>query len=328
MLWGWARSFLAVAAICALFGPVPLSHADLVSELRTAYAPAASKLDATYSHVKVVTAETWGDQDGNLVWQDECKYLREGDVVLKIQKIIKSNYLDMPSGTERICGGSREKFFNIRKLPGQATYVFTDFGSKSEEGFELKTKTECVPVFCSSFAETIDVARFLALPEVAILSASMSSLDGVSVVDVVIDQAMKKGHRKVHLYFLPENWALAGVTLPLLPPGGGDSRQFLEFRVVYAGQDPLRLQSIHRWMRFDGTPGLKMSERTVTVRSIEFGAIPKDQLTLAAYGVDEPGSVRATPGNRWWWLLINGAICVALGIWFAIMAYRRKQRAV
>jgi len=303
------------------------SRAALLDMFRAEYPDAAARLNAAYSHVSIRTTEKRWNENGNFLWSESSEYLREGDLVRHVQTILRSNYADMPDGTVRSIGGSTEKFFNIRKRPGQNQFVFTDFGPKSRDDFAFKVETECVPLFAPCYGDGADIAEFVHKPNVKLVSARAMTLDGADVVEIVADSPSLEGlHVPVHLYFLPRSWAFAGWTATVgTIQTERDPHQVIELRIAYTGGDPLKLKSIHRWGAMTGDPQ-RRSERIISVDSIQFEPIPKREFTLAALGVEEP-TIPSKRRNVLWFFAINGIILIALlgGVWFHVLSRRRAR---
>jgi hypothetical protein len=306
-------------------GVVRAAGESLLAEFRANYPNQSAKLDAMYSQVTIVTTETQWDQTGKFIWTYGCQYLRDGDRIRKIQNIIKSDYPEMPSGTVRALGGSSDKFFIVRKRDTQQHFAFTDFGPKVPDEFDFESKTECYPVFAVCNGDALNINEYVTRSDVNLISADSTLLDGVRVNRIVTDQTMADGRVRTQFFFLPETWAFAGWTRGVEPTNSSSDPQHLsEIRVTYALQNPNRIESIDKWITSATDRRQKLSERMITVVSIQFGAVAPNSFSVASLGVSEP--VLTPPSRPVPWLLIGSIpIFFALGIWLTVLARRRSR---
>ena len=166
------------------------------------------------------------------------------------------------------------------------------------------------------------MADYIKRKEVSIASVAPATLGGKPVIEVVTDEATKDGRLRYHLYFQPVTWAIVGATLRTRADRSPEKTAILQIRIAYGAGTPLRMKSMEAWGEFP--PGVKGSGEKYEVKSTEFGPIAKEKFTLAAFGLEEPVVTRSSAAFTWF-LLINAAIFVALGIWFGIRYVRRRR---
>lgn len=319
----------ALILLAGVFAAPANLRADVLDRLRHEYPSASEQLEARYSQVKIKTSEQLTDEHGELLFTQRCEYVRDGNLVRKYRTVLKSQRSDTPVGYVAISGGSSEKYFIVSKRPGDEQFTVADYGSKNETDFAEHAQMSCSPLFASRFADVTNIREYLALPFVQLVSGHEVLLDGQRVLDVLVKETSENApHADVHLYFLLDSWAFAGWTRPVLWANQkmSDPHDVIHLRVTYSNNDPLKLSSVKRWISSTTAPGAKKDEEYITVESIEFGSTRTHEFTLAALGVDEPGTVRAE--SNWLLVAVNVLIFTALGIWFALLAYRHKRRTV
>jgi hypothetical protein len=305
-----------------------LVKADAIGEFRAQYAAASTRLDNAYSHVKIVDTETMTDKKGALLWVFRGEYLRESELCRSFQTIMQSNVSGVSPGFERVFGGGAQKSFDIFKNADRKHFTFKDFGAPTRIEFTSNARDRCLPLFVTTCFDEMSVKDYIVSSNTHILSADKIEFNDTEVIDVVIDQTGSGVSRaNSHYYFLPVSFALAGVTCPvLLKNESADApHESVELRVSYEKNDALKMRQIDRWT---GVPNstVRANEHKYEIKSTEFGPIPADQFTLAALGVPEP-VLRGRSRETSWFLLINGPLFLALGIFFAIAAHRRKRKA-
>jgi hypothetical protein len=315
----------ALLAVWLVVAPA-VCRGALLDDFIAAYPQAAAKLNDSYSHVRIQTTETTTDSQGRLVWKSRCEYLRAGDLFRKVSTVIEAGRPDTPVGFTGVQGGSAEKFFRISKMPDSSHYAISDFARLSDSKFLNTVQMSELPLFVATYGDTTNIAEYLNLPYIKLVSAQESTLDGMPVIEIVADEEfLKSAPDQVHLYFLQGSLAFAGWTEPYLTGHQtmNDPHQELNLRVVYDENNPLKIKSIHRWSALSSLPETKTDEKIISVDSIDFGDIPASEFTLAAFGVEEPASKMRSSIRLF--LLINVPIFIALGILLLILSERRKR---
>jgi hypothetical protein len=304
---------------------VSRGDAALAAKFLADYPGASASLRSRYSHIRITTNETrW--KGGRLLWIAHCEYLRDSDLIRKVSTITKSNVAASPVGLKLASGGSADQYFSVAKRPDQSSFVFRAFGPKQPDDFIADAATECIPLFATSYGDAVNISQYVTLPNVKIVSAEPVILDGNSVIEIQTSAVASESVQHVRLYFLPGSWAFAGWSWPLAltskrPVGSVPS---MELRVRYAQQDPLHLESITKWFNRPLQNPPEQMDIAISVESIEFKDIPKNKFTLAALGVQSPGSIR-TRSNVWWFIIWSAVACAVLGLILGVLAQRRKM---
>jgi len=299
--------------------------ADLLDDARTVRPQLGAKYDAAYAHVEIRTVEkstAVGNEHHNN-WTQTCQYLRNGDLVRATGTLVES---DLPG--MRLVGvlaACRDYHFQASQSRGNPNFVLQDFSPVKAGDDFLAERSSCRPVFASSHMDGIKVDDILTgkIAHPRPVSADEITLDGKRVIRVIAQfDPQQSGGQPIQwqLYFLPEQWAFAGASQPL-------GRTVIETRIAYEGDDPLRLQSIKRWVSSTDAPQVRHDQVDTRVTSIAFRTVPEGEFRLAALGLEEPAVAR-TSRTRSVFVWISATVFGVLGILFAVMSVLRRRRSL
>lgn len=315
------RYSLVVSAVLGLTCSEAI--ADLLDDAKAMRPALGAKYEAAYAHVEMHGSEKVTDERHR--WTQACQYLRNGDLVRKTATTTLTNLPGMKVGGAGVLAVNSQYFFQATKADANAPFTIDEFRPREAEHSSLPEKTSCRPAFVSSHLGGVSIDDLLTqkAPYARPVSAAEATLDGKRVIKVVVE-VKHEGSEPVqwHLFFLPDSWAFAGARQTI----GGGWNSVIEYRVGYAGDDPLRIKSINTWRTSNNAPQVKQDQTDIEITSIEFRDVPESEFRLAALGLEEPAVARARAWRaRLLW--INALAFGGLGVLFAVLSLRRRRRS-
>lgn len=317
------RFSLAIGLVTLpLCGP---ARADLLEEFRTEYPAAASRVEAAYSHVRMLTKETSRNEAGKVTLVTENEYLHDGNLIRGVVEVLQSVDAATPVGIVKAFGGSASEYFEVAKKNQSSQFMIESFRSTSN--FDLITRNLCRPVFSPYCIFEMRIVDYLQKPEVKVLSATNAQFDGKPVINVLTAwKPSAEPPMHYRFYFEPRTWTLLGWTGHAHPEDPKAS--FIQYRLNYeAATEPVKLSQLESWGEYPSRPGVKVGSTLYEIKSVKFGAIPEEEFTLAALGVEGPAAIGSRSSRFPWLVILNVLIFGGLGIWFAILSVRRRRRA-
>jgi hypothetical protein len=316
-------SLLLCAAIATIVATLRCENAgaDLLADAKTVRPGLAAKYEAAYAHVEMRTVQTISNDSGVSRWVETCEYLRNGVHLRKTAKTSETDRKDIPPGRVGVIAVGPGYRWQANKPEPNAPFAMVNFKPPDQQQLFVAERTSCAPLFAYAFLDSICVDDVLTEKKWGRpVSAALATLDGRRLIKVIADVKAKGGETvKWDLYFLPDNWALAGATERL--PG-----VTLEYRMTYENADPLRLKTFQRWTVIEDEPQHKTQQLNVDVLSIVSRDVPESEFRLTALGLEEP----VIPGSKPRWtkyLWINALVFASLGLWFAFLSAQRRRRS-
>jgi hypothetical protein len=312
--------------LCALVQTGRADDADLRKLYESEYPAAVAKLENAYSHVRIVYNTHAYTDKGISLWATHVDYLREGKLVSAQGTALEPARPGWPVGSTQAFGGQREKYFEITKTPDQAKYTLQWFGGR--DNFDLQMLANCFPAYVAYSFGGAPIMDVVEKNHAQLVSAKPLKLDGLDTVEVVIQSQRRSDNATVQEddYFLRSSWALlASTTVATLP--GQTSRPIVACMTASyeSGSDAPKVKKVEIWHEFPWRSGTaRLGLKSYEISSVEFGPIPAEKFTLAAYGVEEP--ILPTASTRLFWMLVMSAtVFLGLGIWLGLEARRRRR---
>jgi hypothetical protein len=286
------------------------------------YPAAALKLQNAYSHVRMHGTYTKLDDQGIVIWTKHFEFLREDKFARAEMTTLASTRTEWPPGSIQAIGGNREKYFELTKLQGEATYSLKSIGAKSN--FDEHMQTNCFPAYVAFSIGVVSIDDILNHKNAHLVSAEIANLGSIKVIEVAIQSKGSDSSPIIHrLSFLPGSWALVDAKTTFSLPNG-QVRLIGRQTVSYIpGSDPPKVARVDEWIEVPMKQGVKLGQRIYDITQVEFASIPPDQFILATYGVKDPSIPERSNGRLWG---IVGVVCLAsaIGVALAIAAGRRK----
>lgn len=287
--------------------------ADLLDDAQKMRPILGEQYEEAYSHVEMHAVGK----------STRSEYLRNGELLRVTTTKTTKTDSGLKVGGVAVIAVSPDYRFQAGKADANQPFKLAEFHPLTAETVLIDEITSCRPVFAYGYLDLVRVDNLLTgrNPRARPISAAETTLDGKRVIKVVVDVTAEGGESlEWQLFFLPGSWALAGATQPMM---GGST---FHYKTSYHNDDPLRLQSFKRWRTTIDAPQVKKDQSDIDITSINYRTVPESEFRLTALGLEEPVINRPSP---WWWKLlwINALIFGTLGIWFAILAVRRRRRA-
>lgn len=337
------RILSALAGIGGLM-PAIASAVDLRQQFLAEYPAAVKRLEQPIEHIRMsVRRRSYsnGDKVGASL---PVEYVREG-ICYRLTETFASPVPDQPEPMRVQIGyGNRystlSKKGGIDKWNGPGTYVPLD-QRRNSTGPHPRDRTTLQPLFAPTCADAVRVADYLQQSGTSVGAATKTTLDGQNVVEIDAMDQTNGAPNRYRFFFLPSSWALVGWDADLTiaetkakptavnkgSAPAGPTRFSTHGRATYDRDvEAPKLKTFERWTLVPERGNAKLAHVRYEVDSIEFDPIPREEFSIANYGLIDPLYDPAR-GWRWWWgLLINGPLCVALGVWL-VRRYTAWKRA-
>ena len=167
-------------------------NADLIKIFQSEYPAAAARLEAAYEHVRLDGKLTRSDNKGKIISTDHVEILRDGRFAIRSEITLESFKPGLAVGTRFAGGGESEKSFEVFKNPNQANFTIASFGQKKSEDFDRKALLNCYPAY-APYRFSFDVTPiwdYVNQKFQRLLKAQPAKLDGVDVVEVVLEKTI------------------------------------------------------------------------------------------------------------------------------------------
>jgi hypothetical protein len=311
------RSALTIGAI--LFTGV--ANGSSIDAFLEAYPAASAKLAAVYGQVRISATRTVFDRSGKPTDLEEVENSREDDAVRQVVTRLQSRKPDAAAVVAR--GGDSRKYFMIDKQRADSPFVIESFGPRAD--FEDAAHRNCPLASAPYCVLNRRVVDYIRRPGVRVLAVTPTHIEGAEVTDVATDERIQNGKRQLSDFlFDGRTWALRGWSVAIRGDNPAHDT-FMRCAIAYVGDAPPKIKRYEYWVGLEAQPNIKASHEVYDVSKLEFGPIPREQFTLAAFDVEEPVLTRGGPGFIWF-LVINSVLFVLLGIVFRVLYVRRRRR--
>jgi hypothetical protein len=317
------------------------SAADLRQKFLAEYPAAVARLEEAYSHIRM--DGRWSYSLNNVAadtGSGSTEYLREGQIYRMTMTTPPSKENGLQEPFLFVMIGNWNKNRVMTKRNGKWNGPFDRNGdSRNSTGQHPRDRMMQQPIYVPTCADAVRVLDYVQKLGTSVTAAMATKLGGVEVVEVDASDQATAGPNFYKFFFLPASWALAGwdgdlavapakVALPAgnAPATPVPTRIQTHGRATYdAGAHPPRLKTVEHWTETPAPGNAKAERFRYDVESIEFGPIPKEEFSPAVYGLIDQFYDPARAQRMWWGLLIDGPLCVVLGVW-AVRRYAAWKR--
>jgi RNA polymerase sigma factor (sigma-70 family) len=284
-----AAAFVLVAAAVATTAALAQQadeSSELIREFQTEYPAAEAKLEEAYSHVQIVDRETRFDtSQSKTPTIDNMEILREGNSIRGERTRVDSAQANFPPGSLWVGWGDKQKYSVATKIFGHANFTVTSSGP--EPNLEDDVRFRYLPLSAPFCIQLRPVPDYLKDWDRKLLWARHTKLDGTDAIEILVQATVAANKFRDHLFFQPHTWALLGWTLQFNHEKVRNAIK--QARITYEPDSTApKVKTVQNWYAEDLATDVKTQFRSVDVISVEFGAIPAEEFTPAAVGVD-PG---------------------------------------
>ena len=273
--------------VLALSLDSPALHAAGHDEFLENYAAKANELERAYSHVRILATRVTKRKKGGSQTA-ELEELRDGVRVLEKETMLHAFDAEQAGGV-MVAGGDKDKYFVLRKPSGGERFAIATFGPNPELSAKMGAAK---PLLCAPYCVyNLRLQDFLKSPSITIVSVGSTSVSGRDAVEVHADDREPSGLGRFRLVFDRKTGGLMEMTESR--GDGTPQRGLLQIRVSYNFDDIPKIKSMETWGEVP--VGVKINDETYTVSSLEFGPIPRDRFSVAAFNLEEPALRAVAP---------------------------------